>query len=87
MQIVFEDNGIGMTRKQKDDALRGFRPTGRIFKRVRHKGVGVLISRFLLGVQSGHVDYVSKRGKGTAAVVTLPNFRGERRRDELARID
>jgi hypothetical protein len=96
VKIIFKDNGIGMTPKQKEDAIRGFKPTGRqfrksdrsqIFKRVKHKGVGVLISRFLLGVQNGHLDYVSKRGKGTQAVVTLPNFPVERRRDEVAKTD
>jgi hypothetical protein len=81
VRVVFADNGIGMTRKQKEDAYRGFRPTGQQFRNVKHKGVGVLISRFLLGVQDGDLDHISKRGNGTKAIVTLPNFRskGEKR--------
>ena len=79
VQITFKDNGVGMTRVQKDDAIRGFKPSGRQFREVQHKGVGVLISLFLLRVQDGSLDYVSKRGKGTEAIVMLPYFRRERR--------
>jgi len=85
VRITFKDNGAGMTRQQLGSAVKGFSSSERPFGNVRHKGVGVLISRYLLGVQDGYLDFVSKRGKGTEAIVTLPNFRDERRRDEVAR--
>jgi hypothetical protein len=85
--IIFKDNGIGMTRQQRMDAIRGFKPTGRQFHDVKHKGVGVLISLYALGVQDGTLDYRSKPGKGTDAIVTLPNFRTERIRDDFADYD
>ena len=87
VKIIFSDNGIGMTRKEREDAYSGFKPTGRVFHNIKHKGVGVLVSRFLLGVQDGYLDHVSKRGNGTQAIVTLPNFRIEGRRDEVAITD
>lgn len=75
VRIVFEDNGVGMTPKQKRNAIRGFKPTGQHFRNIHHKGVGVLISLYLLGVQDGVLEYESERGKGTRAIVTLPNVR------------
>jgi signal transduction histidine kinase len=84
VRITFKDNGAGMTRKQLDNALKGFSSSERPFGNVRHKGVGVLISQYLLGVQDGRLDFISKRGEGTEAIVTLPNFRNKRRRDEVA---
>lgn len=76
--ITFKDNGIGMTQRQKMDAIRGFKSTDRQFQTSSRKGVGVLITLYLLAVQDGSLDYITHRGKGTTAIVTLPNFRNER---------
>jgi hypothetical protein len=84
VRIFFKDNGIGMTRQQKKNAIRGFKPTGRQFRDISHKGVGVLISLYLLAVQDGSLDYETQRGKGTTAIVTVPNFRNERSRYDIA---
>jgi signal transduction histidine kinase len=79
VRIILKDNGVGMTRGQIDAAIRGFSSTGRKFHRIQHKGVGVLISQYLLRVQDGSLAYESKMGQGTKAVVTLPYSRIERR--------
>ena len=81
VRITFEDNGVGMTPRQIDDAEKGFVLTERESLGEPHKGVGVLISRYLLQVQDGSLKYDrvnTAPGKGTVAVVTLPHYRGER---------
>lgn len=81
VQIIFEDNGVGMTPRHIDDAEKGFVLTERESLGEPHKGVGVLISRYLLQVQDGSLKYDrvnTAPGKGTVAVVTLPHYRGER---------
>jgi K+-sensing histidine kinase KdpD len=79
VEITFKDNGVGMTRGKINAAFRGFSPTGRKFRGIVHKGVGILISQYLLRVQDGALAYKSKLGEGTDAFVTLPHFRLERR--------
>jgi len=87
LRIVFSDNGVGMNRRQLSNAYRGFKPSGGKFRKLRHKGVGVLISRYMLSVQDGNLAHFSKPGKGTDAIVTLRNFRIKRRNDEVATTD
>jgi signal transduction histidine kinase len=66
VNIVFEDNGVGMTEEEIRNAERGFVAKG------SHKGNGVLISRVMAMVQGGSLRYESEKGKGTRAIVTLP---------------
>lgn len=72
--ITFEDNGIGMTEDEVNTAKRGFVPAGPEALYGRHKGVGVLISQYLLRVQKGTLGYKSNLGEGTKATVELPLF-------------
>ena len=65
IEIIFEDNGVGMTRAEIKDAERGFASKG------SRKGVGVLISKVLAQVQGGSLRYESEKGRGTKAIVTL----------------
>jgi signal transduction histidine kinase len=87
VKIIVEDNGKGMTREEVEAAERGFvsgAERGSLpdmeGKISRHKGVGVLISRYLLRVQGGSLAYETVPSVGTKAVVTLPHFRVERRK-------
>jgi hypothetical protein len=79
VEITFKDNGVGMTRRKINAAFRGFSSTGKTIRGIVHKGVGILISQYLLRVQDGGLAYKSKLGEGTEAFVTLPHFRLERR--------
>ena len=65
IEIIFEDNGVGMTAVEIKDAERGFASKG------SRKGVGVLISKVLAQAQGGSLRYESKKGEGTKAIVTL----------------
>jgi signal transduction histidine kinase len=85
--VTFKDNGIGMTLEQIDAAKKGFVPTEREFRNTRHKGVGVLISVYLLSVQDSSLSYESVVGKGTEAVVRLPHFRMVRRKNGVGKSD
>jgi signal transduction histidine kinase len=87
VKITFKDNGVGMTPQQIDDAEKGFVPTKRQYLNIRHKGVGVLISRYLLRVQGGSLLYKSALGEGTEAIVTLPHLQIGRRRNGMANAD
>jgi signal transduction histidine kinase len=66
VDIVFDDNGIGMTPEEIRNAERGFVVKG------RHKGNGVLISRVMAIVQGGSLRYESEKWNGTRATVSLP---------------
>lgn len=82
VRITFKDNGVGMTPEQIDAAERGFVRTEQE-GHLPHKGVGVLISRYMLQVQDGSLKYDRDRtspGVGTVAIVTLPHHRSERSR-------
>jgi signal transduction histidine kinase len=74
VQIIFEDNGAGMTPAEMEAAASGFAPAESEFVKHRHKGVGVLISQYLLRVQGGSLNYKSEVGRGTQAIITLPHF-------------
>lgn len=80
VQITIRDNGVGMTRAQIKAAERGFVSTGQKVLKSRHyhKGVGVMVSGYLLRVQEGSLRYESEPGKYTEAIVTLPHYRSER---------
>jgi signal transduction histidine kinase len=95
VRITFMDNGVGMSDEEVDAAERGFKPTdeqinaaargeikysGQGSPSTRHKGVGILISKYLLRVQKGSLAYKSVPGKGTEAIITLPHYRSERSR-------
>jgi signal transduction histidine kinase len=79
VDITLKDNGVGMTPEQIDAAERGFVSAEGHALRSRHKGIGVLISRYLLRVQDGSLAYKSVAGEGTEAIITLPNFPAERK--------
>jgi signal transduction histidine kinase len=66
VEIVFEDNGVGMTQRGISNAEKGFVISG------SHRGSGVLISRVLAMVQGGSLRYESQVGRGTKAILTLP---------------
>lgn len=70
LKVVISDNGIGMTEREKRNALRGFVRSG------DHEGVGVLISRVLLAAQGGSLDFKSKKFVGTETIVILPSAEG-----------
>jgi signal transduction histidine kinase/GAF domain-containing protein len=75
VEIVFEDNGVGMTKEEIKNAERGFVANdsqSRFVTNDSHKGIGVLLSRVMAMVQGGSLRYESDKGRGTKAIVTLP---------------
>jgi signal transduction histidine kinase len=66
VEIIFEDNGVGMTKAEIKNAENGFVAKG------DHTGNGVLISRVMAQVQGGSLSYESEKGVGTKAIVILP---------------
>lgn len=80
VSITFYDNGEGMRKADIVAAEKGFVQARPESSYSRHKGVGVLISKYLLQVQKGSLTYDSEWGKWTTATVNLPLFRNGGRR-------
>lgn len=65
IEIIFEDNGVGMTKEEIELAERGYAANG------DNKSVGVFLSKLLARVQRGSLRYESEKGVGTKAIVKL----------------
>jgi|GEM_PF-2533306 len=65
-QVIFTDNGVGMSEEQIQAALSGFVTTQ------NSTGLGVLVSRLLISAQNGELEIKSKPGIGTEVTITLP---------------
>ena len=67
VRILVQDQGVGMTPAQIQDAFRPFFTT-----REKGSGLGLPLARRHLELQGGSLDLQSTIGSGTIAVITLP---------------
>jgi signal transduction histidine kinase/transcriptional regulator with GAF, ATPase, and Fis domain len=66
IDIIFEDNGPGMTIEDADKAINGF------FNTQGRKGLGLLIASTLISVHDGSLKLEPILGEGVKAIVKLP---------------
>lgn len=64
--IVFEDNGVGMSKEEINVALSGFASTQ------GSTGLGVLVSLLLIRAGNGNLKIRSQKGVGTRVFIHLP---------------
>ena len=69
-QISFEvkDNGIGMSKEQKEKVFAPFYST----KGGKGTGIGMMVTAKLVEEYKGTIDVESEQGKGTSFIITLP---------------
>ena len=73
LQIVVADTGIGMTPEQLQRIFEPFEQADRsIARRFGGSGLGLTISRQLLGLMEGHISVSSDIQSGSVFTVTLP---------------
>jgi PAS domain S-box-containing protein len=73
LQIVVADTGIGMTPDQLQRIFEPFEQADRsIARRFGGSGLGLTISRQLLGLMEGHISVSSDIQSGSVFTVTLP---------------
>jgi len=73
LQIVVADTGIGMTPEQLQRIFEPFEQADRsIARRFGGSGLGLSISRQLLGLMEGHISVSSDIQSGSVFTVTLP---------------
>ena len=67
LDIIVEDNGIGMTKEELEKITEMFyttKPTG--------SGLGVALSNEIVKAHNGELMYTSEKGKGTKVIIRLP---------------
>ena len=71
-RIVISDNGPGMDAATLARALDGVKPSADGKAVERRQGLGLPLARQLIDAHGGHLELLSERGQGTAAIVELP---------------
>ncbi len=75
VRVIVEDHGIGISQEDLPRiGDRFFRAENT--KMVSGTGLGIYLSRSLLELHKGTLEFISEKGKGTKAVVTLPRRLG-----------
>ncbi len=67
LDIIVEDNGIGMTKEELEKVTEMFyttKPTG--------SGLGVALSNEIIKAHNGELIYTSEKNKGTKVTIRLP---------------
>lgn len=70
VEIMVEDNGAGITKKDLDKVFNPFFTT-----KAKGTGLGLPVCRQIIEMHAGTISLESKEGKGTRAVITLPKKR------------
>lgn len=68
VKIMITDNGIGMDKNTLDRITEIFYTT-----KPNGNGLGVVLSKEIIEMHKGKIDYKSIKGKGTTVTITLPN--------------
>lgn len=69
LNIVIEDNGIGINNKILERIKEPFYTT-----KIKGTGLGVSLSNEIIGAHRGTLDYYSKEGINTQAIINLPLY-------------
>ena len=67
MNIIIEDNGVGMDKDVLNNVSEMFLTTKK-----RGSGLGVSLSKEIIEQHNGTIVYNSVKGEGTRVTVTLP---------------
>ena len=65
--ITIKDNGIGMSKEDENKIGTAFYTTKK-----NGTGLGVCFSKEIIAKHDGTMKYISKEGKGTSVIITLP---------------
>lgn len=65
--ITIKDNGIGMSKEDENKIGTAFYTTKK-----NGTGLGVCFSKEIIAKHDGAMKYISKEGKGTSVIITLP---------------
>ena len=68
IKIIIEDNGIGMDKDTLERITEIFYTT-----KASGNGLGVVLSKEIIEMHNGTINYKSTLGKGTTVTITLPN--------------
>ncbi len=72
IEILVEDNGIGMSAEELEQLFRPFTRFGERQDSVEGHGIGMMITRQLVQAMGGEIDVASEPGTGTRVSITLP---------------
>ncbi len=73
LEVVFKDNGIGLTPKQQEKAFeRFYRGDPARTKEIEGSGLGLSIAIRIVELHHGEMRIESKEGEGTAFITILP---------------
>lgn len=68
IKLIIEDNGIGMDKNTLERITEIFYTT-----KASGNGLGVVLSKEIIEMHNGTINYKSTLGKGTTVTITLPN--------------
>ena len=67
VKIIIKDNGIGMDKNTLDKITEIFYTT-----KANGNGLGVVLSKEIVEMHHGTINYKSQKEKGTTVTITLP---------------
>lgn len=67
LKIIIKDNGIGMDKNTLERITEIFYTT-----KANGNGLGVILSKEIIEMHKGSINYKSTKGKGTTVTITLP---------------
>ena len=67
LKIIIKDNGIGMDKNTLERITEIFYTT-----KANGNGLGVVLSKEIIEMHKGSINYKSTKGKGTTVTITLP---------------
>jgi len=67
IKISISDNGVGIDKEEINNIGKAFYTT-----KVKGTGLGVLLSKEIIDLHEGSIDYYSIKGRGTTVTIVLP---------------
>lgn len=72
MRISVRDNGHGIASNRQSEVFQPFNRLNAEFSSIEGSGVGLVITKQLVGMMKGSLDFVSSEGEGTEFWIDLP---------------
>ncbi len=72
LEVAVEDTGIGIPILRQDEVFQPFNRLGAESGEVEGSGVGLLITKRLVELMHGHINFVSHQGEGSRFFIRLP---------------
>lgn len=77
LQIIVEDNGIGIPKNRLEDIFERFSQVNNRFTKVGEgSGLGLYLVKSFVDMHDGEVSVHSELGKGACFMINLPNIQG-----------